>query len=393
MNLWRSLDGAVDVVLTSADIHGAMEQIAKSGIAVHEAIYVDQLRLRFQILGRDKSRLCRLAKQRGDTIEIIHIKGLRYSLKKLAGRPVLVIGLLAIFLFSCWLPSRVLFVQVQGNNLMAGKQIIEQAKACGISFGASRREVRSEKVKNALLKAMPQLQWVGVNTYGCIAQITVHERNDLKTEQQNMGVSSIVALRDGVIGEMTVLQGNALCHTGQAVKAGQILVSGYTDCGICIRATQAKAEIYGETQRFLSAVFPAEYSHRTTISANTRKYSLIIGKKRINFFKGSGISGDTCAKIYEEKYLTLPGGFILPVALACEQSFEYDIQKETIVTGEGVLSAFAAWYLPSQMLAGEICRSSQVFFESEAFCRLDGIYDCYEIIGVARPEESTKRYE
>lgn len=393
MNLWRSLDGMVEVVLTSADINGALEQIGKSEIVVHEALYIDQLHLRFVVAERDLSRLTALAKKRGDSVETLHSKGLRYSIKGLIKRPVLILGMLCIFLFSCWIPTRILFVQVEGNETVTARQILEQAQGCGITFGASRRDVRSEKVKNALLKAMPELQWVGVNTYGCSALITVRERNDLEAERPGATVSSIVALRDGVIRELTVLQGNALCQPGQAVKAGQILVSGYTDCGICIRATQAKAEIFGETQRYLSAIFPTEYSQRAAVSAGKKKYSLIIGKKRINFFKGSGISGATCAKIYEEKYLTLPGGFVLPVAIAYEQSFEYEAQVESMTAAEAVLSEFAARYLPEQMLAGEIRHSGQIYFEGEGFLRLDGIYNCYEMIGVTRPEESIAGYE
>lgn len=393
MSLWRSLEGVVDVILTSADLNGALDKIGKYGIAVQDAVYMDRLRLRFIVSNRDLPRLMRLAQKRGEDIEILQRRGLYFSIKSVLKRPVLIIGFLCIFLFSCWLPTRIFFVRVEGNSTLSAQKIIEQAELCGIGFGTPRREIRSEKLKNALLEAIPQLQWAGVNTYGCTAIITVRERNDLKVEGENLGVSSIVALRDGVIREMTVTDGTALCHVDEAVKEGQILVSGYTDCGICIRALQAKAEIMAETQRSLSAICPIKYSWRTNLSSVNKKYSIIIGKNRINFFKGSGISGGTCAKIYEEKYLTLPGGFVLPVAIACEQILEYDTHTESITTGECVLSEFAAWYLPKQMLEGLICQSSQVYGQGVNFCRLDGIYNCYEMIGVTRPEESIEGYE
>lgn len=393
MSLWRSLEGAVDVVLTSADLNGALDIIGKYGIAVQDALYMDRLRIRFIVSNHDLPRLMCLAQKRGENIEILQRRGLYFTIKSVLKRPVLLIGFLCIFWFSCWIPTRVFFIRVEGNSAVSAQRIIEQAELCGIGFGTPRREVRSEKIKNALLDAIPQLQWAGVNTYGCTAVITVRERNDLKLEGENLGVGSIVALRDGVIREMTVTNGTALCHVGEAVKEGQILVSGYTDCGICIRALQAKAEIMAETQRCLSAIYPRKYSWRTNLSSVIKKYSVIIGKNRINFFKGSGISGATCAKIYEEKYLTLPGGFVLPVAIACEQIFEYNTHTESVTNGEYVLSEFAAWYLPKQMLDGLICHSSQVYGQGTDFCRLDGIYICYEMIGVTRPEERIEGYE
>ena len=62
--------------------------------------------------------------------------------------------------------------------------------------------------------------------------------------------------RDGFIVSATVTRGNFLCRVGQSVKAGQVLISGYTDCGICIQATRAEGEIYAQTSRDFAAVTP-----------------------------------------------------------------------------------------------------------------------------------------
>lgn len=44
-------------------------------------------------------------------------------------------------------------------------------------------------MKNALLSAIPELQWAGVNTYGCRAVISVRERTlpERKPEPENRG--------------------------------------------------------------------------------------------------------------------------------------------------------------------------------------------------------------
>lgn len=387
MRFRKLLHERVHVLLTSADINGSLKAISDHDIVVQDVILKDSLHICFTIPYKNLSSLLALTEKRGENIEIEKRSGINNTLFSLIKRPVLVLGLLGILFLSYWLPTRVVFVRIEGNKLIPSRQIIEQANLCGIGFGANRREVRSEKMKNALLAAMPQLQWAGVNTYGCTAVITVRERNDLDGMGETVHLGSVVALRDGVIREMTVQQGNALCRVGQAVKKGQTLVSAYTDCGIIIRATGAKAEIYGETQRSLSVITPVEYHQRGKKSATCKKYSFIIGKKRINFYKGSGISGGTCAKIYEERYLTLPGGFVLPIGIACEQYMEYDMSPEVSTCSESTLLQYAGSYLRSLMQAGEILRENHVYFQGDSLCRVDGLFGCYEMIGIMRPEE------
>lgn len=387
MNMWRSLKGAVTIRLLSADLPGAMDAVNRAQIAIEEAQYLDEMHLQFSVSRQDLSLVEKIAYKRGERLEILNRKGWYYGIRGLLKRPVLIVGLLGIFLLSLWVSSRVFFVQVEGNETIPTRQIIEKAGSCGIGFGASRREVRSEKIKNALLESMPQLQWAGVNTYGCRAVITVRERNQEAEKSEKSKVSSIVALRDAVIRDMTVLKGNGLCKPGQAVKAGEVLISAYTDCGICIQATDAQGEIFGETLRRLKAILPTEYTQRTQILTSSKKYSLIIGKKRINFFKGSGISGTTCAKIYKESYLTLPGGFVLPIALCCEQWYDYKSVMTTAENQEQILSEFASGYLPGQMIAGKISNANQLFFYEDSHATLEGLYSCYEMIGVTRTEE------
>ena len=147
-------------------------------------------------------------------------------------------------------PGRVFFIEIEGNQQIPDRLILEVVQENGIQFGAVRRDIRSEKIKNILLEKIPQLQWVGVNTNGCVAVISVRERQ-FENDSQEYSFGSIVASRDAIIQQITVLRGTQLCKVGQAVKAGEILVSAYKDYGISVKMTGAKAEIYGQTEHNL----------------------------------------------------------------------------------------------------------------------------------------------
>ena len=300
-------------------------------------------------------------------------------------RKMLIVGM-GILLFSAFfLPTRILFVRVEGNSRIPENRIIRAAEDSGIRFGASRKNVRSEKVKNSLLDKIPQLQWAGVNTSGCTAVISVRERAANREEPESSGVSSIVADRDGYILSCTVTQGTAQVQPGQSVQNGQTLISGYTECGICIQATQAKGEIIAQTHRELTAIAPVNCLHRTGSTGISRRLSLLLGKKRIFFLKGSGISDAGCGRIYKQYNFTLPGGFRLPIALCVDTYQHYSLED-----GKAEVSAFGGFtrqYLETQMVAGQILRETQRIVPNGDVLRFQGSYVCTEAIGKVKPEQ------
>ena len=394
MDFWKSLSGMVEVELTSADPAESLSSINAAGITVYNAQQIGDLTLRFGLRRRDHRTLRSLTKKRGEVLNYSGHQGLYWAAKQMLKRPILLLGCFLILGLTIYLPTHIYFVEVEGNTSLPTRLIIEKAEGCGLGFGAERREVRSEKMKNALLQAIPELQWAGVNTYGCRAVISVRERTVPEKQENAPQVSSIVATRDGVIQQLTVHSGSPACKVGQAVKAGQVLISGYSDLGLCIRATRAQGEVFAQTQRSLSAVLPTERHQRGEILRHAKNYSLIIGKKQINFCKDSGISDSSCDKMYSVEYMTLPGGFALPVALVTEVWTWYDTAPAQISedTAGQILSDFSGHYLTGIMTAGQIQQRSEILKWEDGICRLRGQYACLEMIGKTRLEENLNDY-
>ena len=389
MDVLRNFGGVVRVELTSADICAAMNAIQHERAVIWDVQYLDEIRVSFCLHKQNLERLRRLHTKRGEKLEIIARKGLYWRLVDLRKRPLLVWPLLLFVLVSIWLPGRILFIQIEGNEHVETKRIVEAAAECGIGFGASRKEIRSERMKNALLEKIPQLSWAGINTVGCTAVISVKERIDPLPSEEIGRVSSMIASRDGIIRQITVLRGNRLCAVGEAVKAGQVLISGYTDCGLSIQATNAQGEVFAETSRDLTVIAPTMYSQKGQILRLSKRYFLIIGKKRINFLNSSGILGASCAKIYAENYLVLPGGFVLPVAFGVETCIAYE-QSDVAMPQD--LSDFAQQYVLGSMYSGRILTAEEnVVTQDDRYIFL-GNYTCMEMIGITKIEESILEY-
>lgn len=375
--------------LTGADPGESLHAISKAGIPVREITRTDDLTVRFRCPARCRSQIQRMLEKRGDSILFSHAKGWGTWMKAIKNRPVLVFGALFFLILSLYLPNRVFFFSVEGNERISARQILEAAEDSGIRFGVSRESVRSEKMKNALLAEIPELKWAGINTAGCTGIISVRERMPQQKQESSSGVSSIAACRDGFITSCTVTKGNPLCAPGQAVKKGETLISGYTDCGISIRLTQAQGEVFALTGHTLHVKTPAWHLGLQETGEERRRFGLIIGKKRINFWKGSGISDPTCGRMYAEYYITLPGGFRLPVCLTVETLTQRQFSTEHLppVTLEQSMKDHSRRTVLGNTVAGQILREEHTLSEMEDGYVLSSRFLCEEMIGRVITEE------
>jgi similar to stage IV sporulation protein len=394
MDLLGWITGTVDIRIIGADLAASLRSITKAGIELRQVQEEGPLSMLATVRRKDHRALKELLRRRGDQLEYRDKSGLYWLLRRFLSRPILVGGVGLLVVLSLYLPTMILFVEVEGNTTVPDAYIRESVAELGLGFGASRRGIRNEKLKNELLHKIPQLQWAGVNTYGCRAVIRVKEQPKEPVLQEKGSICSIVAVRDGVIRELTVKNGSKMCAVGQAVKAGQVLISGYNDCGICIRGTRAEGEVYAETRHDLSAVLPMKYDHKDKISHIEKKYSLRIGKKQINFSKGSGIYTTSCDKMYSVDYIMLPGGLTLPVALVTETTLYFDTSPIDLeeAAARDLADFVSDRYVTGQMTAGKIEQSRRNASVTEDLYRLSSDYVCVEMIGKTRTEENLLDY-
>ena len=389
MDIISRISGMVQLELVSARIERTILLMNAEGIELYDFRQIDLLTGRFWVKRKNFSAALKICTYLEGSLTVLSKRGLYWNLRRLAARPVLPVGIAVILAMYLFLPTRILFVKVEGNASIPTNRILTEAEACGICFGASREAVRSEKMKNQLLERISQLQWAGINTAGCVATISVRERQPDPQPSRYGMVSSLHASRDGYILSATATRGTLLVQPGQAVKAGQMLISGFTDCGITIRAEEAEGEIYAQTNHFYRLCAPIHSSQKSLTGNTYKKYSVRLGKKRINLWKDSGISVDSCDRMYEEYYITLPGGFSLPATLCVETFTEYEcipmqLPQQDLRMG---LSAAAKLYLGRHMSAGSIQKESESYTQTQDMLFLAVNYVCQEMISGVRQEQ------
>ena len=93
--------------------------------------------------------------------------------------------------------------------------------------------------------------------------------------------------------------------------------------------------------------------------------------------------------MYEEYYITLPGGFQLPIALIKETVTVSQIQTTALdpqIIGPR-LESFGRRYILDQMISGRIEAEQPDRMEENGLLVLEGEYLCTEMIGRLRQEK------
>ena len=379
------IDGFLRIRIISADIERVLTVLTGNGIELTNIARIDYLTVEVTIFKHDFGGTKVILDKLSSSFAVIQQKGLLFSIRRAIKRPVLVLGFILFILLTQCLSGRIFFIQIQGNDHVSTAEILNHAEQYVVKFGTKAADIRSEELKNVLMQRIPNLQWVGITTSGTVATIHVKERSvDAQKDTVTLQSYGICAARDGMITEMVIKRGTPLVSVGEQVREGDILVSGYTDCGIKIRFEIPDAEIFAYTTRENSFVTLPETNIRTKIIDEHRCFSIRIGKKVINFCNHSGIHDTTCVKMYEENYWTLPGGFQLPISVKQVTCRSYETRKSEVMDISQWLPQFAARYLHRQMIAGVILQE-ELFWRNP--CELTGTYVCHEMIGQVKSEE------
>lgn len=384
-----SLKNNIQLEITSADITGTLDELSNAGVTLWDIETPEPLTALFKISVADIMIARSVIKHRGDSFTIKNRNGVFWFIMKLRKRYLFLIGFGLILFLTGWLPSKILFYEVSGCNDEMKYAIIDLACDEGVFFGSDSSAVQSNQLKNRIISQLPGVEWAGVTVRGCVAVIEVKQGNAASPDtSKNNAVSHIVAVTDGIIESVTAEKGVAYCTPGQLVRKGQILISGYEDRGFSIKATEAAGEIMAYTNHDLTAVSPRNQHVRVELKDRKIEYSLLIGKKQINLYNNSGISDSSCVKMYSRKYMSLPGGFQIPIALIKE---EYYFYNAAVTLADDLSFSFledqTTSYIRSSMLAGQILNTQGRIDFTDDLAYYSASFSCREQIGITKNEE------
>ncbi len=260
----------------------------------------------------------------GGSVTVSEPLGLVGIYRRTRYKALTAVSLLVSFLLVTYLSGAVWDVRIEGNTTLTDSSVRESLAKCGFSVGKRWHSVDTAAIEAKLLSECRSISWVNINRRGTVAYVTVSE-SDLPDEQgdSRTGYANIVATCDCVIEEITVVRGRAEVKRGDAVKRGDILISGIIPDASGGGFTYAEGSVIGRVEECISASVCREYAVRGEKSEKCAALSVKIFDFQLNIFKKYRNFGDEYVIIKEIDSFSLPGGARLPLQIFTERAIIY----------------------------------------------------------------------
>ena len=377
----RFLCGEMRVRVTGASVERFLNLLSRLQIEFWDIERRDELHIELSMCRKEKKRLKDIALRSFCSTEILSERGIGLLLGPLRKRPVLVLGIALVIGLSFFLQSFVWVISVEGEGTLHKEVILRELERLDIRFGSRAASIDPQFTKMQMLNAVPELSWLSVNRTGGKLTVLFTERFPEPKERLPYETGSIVASRDGIITDYSILEGMRLCKRGDAVKEGQILVSGYEDYGLYLRAVCAEAEIYARTWHAGTVVTPANLNEKRYTGRQWTQTTILLGRKRINLCGNSGIFTDSCDKMISVKKLAV-AEYEFPVSIETATYREYALVPRELQEDDALELLRNGWLrlVRSQMVAGTVEKTDERILHDGGLYILHAQSTCNEMI-------------
>lgn len=223
------------------------------------------------ILVRNFKKLRKISKGRKVRLHIIEKKGLPFLIERYKKRFGIVVGALLFFLIIELMSGYIWIIDVNGNEKVKDAQILAAAKSIGIHEGIKKNSITPKVEREKLLLKLDSIAWASLNIEGSRLTINVTET---KKKEESKNYSNLKASADGIIEKIEVTSGNCVVRPGDAVKKGDLLVSGIIETADSTRFVNSKGSIIAKTYQTLE--FSEEYTQTVHINTGKQKKKTVL---------------------------------------------------------------------------------------------------------------------
>ena len=322
------LKGEVTARVESGFPERVLNLCGEYGLAFWDLRWESAVAFTFTLARRDWKRLRRLTARLDCELTPVGWRGAPFFLGRLRYRVGLwaTLGLCSLLLlagsFFIW------DIDIEGNETVPDREILRALEKHGVAFGTFGYGVNSFQLRNDLLLELPELSYIAINVRGSRAYVQVRERVEAPEIIDRRQPGNTVAVKDALVTAIEPWNGEKMVLPGTMVHEGQLLISGVVDSGYGgSRQVAGMGKVYGRTWYTLRCRVPLTVAEKVYTGEETVRRAVLMGKKRVNLYIGSSISGETCDKIIGWDQWELPGGLVLPVSVATETLREYTLTE------------------------------------------------------------------
>jgi len=292
--LWTFLKGYVAVEVRGTSVERFLNLVAHRGIYVWDVSPIEgAVRMHCSVKGFRMLKDC--AKKTKCRLKIAQREGLPFVMHRYRKRKILMGGI-AFFVLSLYIMSSFIWrIDVEGNERVPSREILEFSSSHGLSIGAFKPFVDHKELTRQLLFQFPDISWADVHTQGTRTNIIVSETIPDQPLIPRDIPCDIVASRDGLVTSIITAAGMPKVRQNDVVREGDILVSG----ALPVQSdhlgqsttifVHAYAEVWAKMYTPIQFSIPMSYTYKTYTGNKRSHHSLewlIGGQGSINLFHG-----------------------------------------------------------------------------------------------------------
>lgn len=386
MRFFRWFTGWASVRVSGAAPERFLSALAERGIPFWHAAPPEDFILEAKIPARWAKWVKPVAESLGCEGEVLSVGGLPFLLRRSGRRKLLIagfvlsLGLLTVSRLFIW------NIGISGCETLTEREVREALAECGVDIGRTWLGLDQDALRNSMILRLPEIRWMTVSIRGSHAEVILREARQGGEPEPVEEQGKIVAEKAGLVTEVYDLRGTAVIEKNQVALPGETLIGGYTTGRFGVQgATRAIGEVWARTwyERTAAAAVTVDM---TVHGRETARFSLILGKIRINFYKGSSICPADCDKIIYVYPFAVENVFELPIAL--EKTVFSPYTRENIQAEE--LRAELERQLMEELLEdigedGEILSSAFTASEQNGVLYVTLRAECREEIGCTEP--------
>lgn len=307
--------------------------------AVSEGVRVESVRMEddrtafFWIRAADEKAFRAFLERFGIFYEVKSLRGFPKIRRWISARAALIPGFLLAMILLWALSGRVWVISVSGAETDAEKTRIEALLTeCGVSVGMSKGNLSPDAVSKELLAKAPEYAFFGVKPSGVYLLVNAVKADRAPDVYQKDDARDLCSDADGVVLSVNVVAGTARVKTGDAVRAGEVLISGTerTTPDGQTKPVRAEGSVIARVWTQETVVFPLSRTEKQYTGRVCR-----VSRFVCPWFSRT-LSGENKFSAFDgETALSPVGGLFLPIRVETTRYIEFR-PEETFLSEEQV---------------------------------------------------------
>ncbi len=325
--------------------------------------------------------LHKIAFLHGGRVKIFKRKGFPFLLSPLNNRWGFFVGILYFVFFVSFMGGFVWNITVSGNDRVTEVKIVDYLAKNGFKIGTRWDLVDKEQLEIAIMADFEDVAWISINKIGSTASIEINETVNKPKLVDNKKATNVKAAKDGVIVRLEVLGGWAAVQEGEAVTAGDLLISGVRESEVDKKNhyTHAYGSVLAEVNDEISIHVNRNQDEKISTYSKDYNSLFIFGFEIPLYFQKD--AGNTIEEV-EKKYLAV-NEYRLPIGIIKNHCDYFETQTVSISDAE--LEALAKSELEKkkkdELGECEILSEDINIDMKENGCTITGKYKCIQDIG------------